>query len=320
MASDKDAESSARARALRVAPEETVDLDLAAKDVLQDLASFDEKLPAPLTDPYHRARRQFVLWSAILLAWELIGVDLNLLKDTTAGFVLALQRPGVIPWVLVAFVLYFAARLTLEWLQVEPARKKLTAPRFDLGFAAMIGGAAVFAALWNHLLVWPALAIIEATPRLADLAQRALGPAFFAAAAGGLTALVWAFMRSRLKIVQETTERYAAIKTRAELEERRTEFQLLQWQLESARLRAATLIGSSKEKAEAKGVPIRMASLQNGLHLAQLQDGLSESTLARFRLELANILQEMSEVESEAAAEDLEPLSEGPRSDDESER
>ena len=87
------------------------------------MADHDQSTPV-MTDAYHKARRQFALFSAILLAWEYVGIELG--NEATLPVVdppVTILNSEVIPLVILALVLYFGARLTIEWFQSDPLRR-----------------------------------------------------------------------------------------------------------------------------------------------------------------------------------------------------
>lgn len=98
------------------------------------------KLP-PLSDEYHKSRKQLVLWSAILITWEVVGFDHSKLNGT-AGDVFVAIRPEAVPWILAAVVAYFSFRMLVEWAQCSEERRQLTASMLDVRAAAFIAGAA----------------------------------------------------------------------------------------------------------------------------------------------------------------------------------
>lgn len=92
--------------------------------------------PPALADEYHKARRQLMLWSGILFAWELVGVDLGKAAqaDGTIGAVVnAIKSPQAVPWVILILVAYFVFRLSVEWLQSSHSRRTLRVARVDFG-------------------------------------------------------------------------------------------------------------------------------------------------------------------------------------------
>jgi hypothetical protein len=90
----------------------------------------------PLTNAYHKTRRQLGLFSGLLIVWELIGIDL---EENISGYInVTLKSPQAGPYVLIVLVLYFAFRLTIEWYQCDARRRSLFASRLDVVVALSI--------------------------------------------------------------------------------------------------------------------------------------------------------------------------------------
>jgi hypothetical protein len=88
----------------------------------------DAKIPQA-TDAYRKAHRHYVLFSAILLAWEIVGIEI---RDAPFQNVnIALKSPAAIPFILLVLVAYFSYRTIIEWLQCDPQRRSVRAARFD---------------------------------------------------------------------------------------------------------------------------------------------------------------------------------------------
>src|SRR2546421_4910775 len=86
--------------------------------------------PRNLSTEYHKAHKQSLLWAAILLFWELVGVDLNQAKQADGNIGALLKSIGstqAVPWVFLILVGYFLFKLTVEWVQCNQARKRLIA-------------------------------------------------------------------------------------------------------------------------------------------------------------------------------------------------
>jgi hypothetical protein len=105
--------------------------------------------PAGLSAEYHAARRNLNAASAVFLAWELLGLRLKPLSGTSSegdvlGFKVQIQSSGAIPWVLLAMVLFFSARLWIEWLQCARLRRATRPAVADL---TLSGGVALVSLL-----------------------------------------------------------------------------------------------------------------------------------------------------------------------------
>jgi hypothetical protein len=113
--------------------------------------------PKPLTNEYHKARKQLMLWAGILFVWELVGIDLE--KAQTAGgnvgaLVGSIKSPNAVPWVLLILVGYFLFRFTIEWLQCNSSRRGMMVTKVD------------FAASWGVTLLAYALYIFQAIKKV----------------------------------------------------------------------------------------------------------------------------------------------------------
>lgn len=101
-----------------------------------------DKQPASLSEHYHKARKQLVLWSGILFAWELVGIDLGGLKESGGSvgpIVKALKSPQAVPWVFLILLSYFFYRTIIEWYQSDPSRRKMRASRVDMAVSLGCG-------------------------------------------------------------------------------------------------------------------------------------------------------------------------------------
>ena len=108
----------------------------------------------PLSDQYHKTRRQLMLWSGILFAWELIGIDLEKLKDVggnAGAAITAIKSPQAIPWVLSILILYFTFRCVIEWNQCDAERRRHAASQIDFLFSFAVAIAAISLYVSQHL-------------------------------------------------------------------------------------------------------------------------------------------------------------------------
>ena len=106
-----------------------------------DKGESPDLMPPELSDAYHRGRRSYGFFSGLLIAWELIGVEIN--EAPFKDFDVLLKSPQAAPYVLIALVLYFAFRTTIEWKQSDQARRGLRASRVDFGVAHLLGVVAI---------------------------------------------------------------------------------------------------------------------------------------------------------------------------------
>jgi hypothetical protein len=97
--------------------------------------------PPPFGNAYAKARKAYGLSSAILLAWELVGIEVDPRPIETLK--IALKSPQAVPYVLIALVVYFAFHFTVEWYQSAESRRKLRVSRVDFLAAHLIGTGAL---------------------------------------------------------------------------------------------------------------------------------------------------------------------------------
>lgn len=139
--------------------------------------------PRALSNEYHKARKQLMLWAGILFIWELVGVDLEKAKEAGGNFgavVGAIKSLQAVPWVLLILVGYFLFKCTVEWYQCNSARRAQRMARVDFFSAWVVCGLAY------------ALYAVQAIShsQLADyLGQRVKGASYTIGAAGTLLAL-----------------------------------------------------------------------------------------------------------------------------------
>lgn len=98
----------------------------------------DTNIPIPeFSGAYNRAHRQYVFISAILVAWELIGLDVK--ESPIQNINVALKTPQAIPYVLIALVFYSAYRITVEWYQSDSRRRSTRVSRIDFAITHGLG-------------------------------------------------------------------------------------------------------------------------------------------------------------------------------------
>ncbi len=85
---------------------------------------------------YYKSRNSLLLFSGLLLAWELIGINLE--EATTSGLKVKIQNTEAIPYVILLLVIYFVFRLIVEWMQSNIIRRKLLQSRIDFVVSLII--------------------------------------------------------------------------------------------------------------------------------------------------------------------------------------
>lgn len=83
----------------------------------------------------------YVLFSGILLAWELVGVDLP--KEPFEAVKITLKSPDAAPLVFLALIAYFGFHSTVEWFQCDPARRAQLPSLIDFTSAHAIAACAL---------------------------------------------------------------------------------------------------------------------------------------------------------------------------------
>ena len=68
-----------------------------------------------LSEGYRKARKTYVLFAGLLLAFEVVGFEVPKILHLGRTEI-PLERPDLVPFVLLALTGFFAFRITLEWL------------------------------------------------------------------------------------------------------------------------------------------------------------------------------------------------------------
>jgi hypothetical protein len=98
-----------------------------------------------LTDAYRKAHKAYVLASALLASWELIGITL----DTKGKWGIELKSPNAVPLILFTLVFYSGYKMVIEWLQCEAGGNKVA--KFDYWIAHLIAFSAILISVIQYL-------------------------------------------------------------------------------------------------------------------------------------------------------------------------
>jgi hypothetical protein len=98
-------------------------------------------IPPPLSEAYQKAHKEYGLSSALLIAWELVGF--NVQKAPLENIEIELKNPEAIPWVLIVLVVYFGFRITIEWKQCDETRRRSKPPLIDFLVSHGIGATSI---------------------------------------------------------------------------------------------------------------------------------------------------------------------------------
>jgi len=100
--------------------------------------------PPPLSVPYHKAHKQYLLYSGLLLAWEVVGVEISFSPESS--FRVALRVPGAVPYAIFVLLLYFGLKIVVEWEQCDVERRSFWPSRVDYYGSHVIAALSVSAA------------------------------------------------------------------------------------------------------------------------------------------------------------------------------
>lgn len=82
-----------------------------------------------LSEHFYKSRNSLLLFSGLLIAWELIGISLE--EASTSGLKVNIKNVDAIPYVILLLVIYFSYRLIVEWFQSDEGRRSLKQSRID---------------------------------------------------------------------------------------------------------------------------------------------------------------------------------------------
>ena len=92
-----------------------------------------------LTPEYYKARRGLMLFSGLLIAWELIGIELSpKFNIDPLNLDITIKSPQAAPAVLIILIIYFSIRTAIEWHQSHPERRKEKASVADIFLTATV--------------------------------------------------------------------------------------------------------------------------------------------------------------------------------------
>ena len=134
-------------------------------------------MPKPLSGSYHFARRRLFLASGLLMAWCLLGVEINKAAGPDLnipgffGIVVQLKCPEVLPHILAIVLFYFLLQTILEFFQHSPDDRDSTPARIDLGASLTIAALA----LWLFMVhLWPPKTLVPSTEQYSMMASACL--------------------------------------------------------------------------------------------------------------------------------------------------
>lgn len=90
-----------------------------------------------LSEGYNKAHRAYMVVSALLLAWELVGITVE--KQPLKNYNISLKSPEAFPLILVVLVLYFMFKITVEWHLIDENKRASVPAGIDFYSAQTIG-------------------------------------------------------------------------------------------------------------------------------------------------------------------------------------
>ncbi len=88
-----------------------------------------DSLPSHFHEQYYRTRRSLVIFSGLLLAYELIGFEIG--EKPITSFDVSVKSPNAVPIILIAVMIYYWIRYYIEWKQSDEKRRELSISQFD---------------------------------------------------------------------------------------------------------------------------------------------------------------------------------------------
>tara|TARA_R110002126_G_scaffold25171_16_gene86459 strand:- start:2211 stop:2981 length:771 start_codon:yes stop_codon:yes gene_type:complete len=99
----------------------------------------------PMNEAYYKARRNFNLFSGLLLGWEYLGVTITRPGEATADATIpgtnlkaTILNPEAIPFVVFLLVMFFGFRWLVEFFQNNVGRRKTRPSVFDFWASAIL--------------------------------------------------------------------------------------------------------------------------------------------------------------------------------------
>lgn len=94
-----------------------------------------------LSEQYYKTRKSLVLFSGLLFAYELIGIDIR--SQPLENLAVEVRSPQATPWALLILVLYFMLRYVIEWYQSSYLRRNMRVAKIDFTSTLIISGLAL---------------------------------------------------------------------------------------------------------------------------------------------------------------------------------
>ena len=124
--------------------------------------------PPPLSDQYHNARNKYALFSALLLAWSFLGIQIDI-RNLFANVSVSIPTPDKVPILLTGLVLYYAYRICIEWNQCDGTRRSYRSSRVDFSITHVIGFAAISTYSLQQTMPQLGQVVVDKAPTLSIL-------------------------------------------------------------------------------------------------------------------------------------------------------
>jgi hypothetical protein len=139
----------------------------------RNLAAKTEPDPPSLTDAYRKVHKQYGIFTGLLFAWELIGIDIT--EKPLSSLDVKFQSPQAVPYVLIVLMTYFSYRLWIEWMQCDKQRREVLVTRIDFYLAHGIAILALAIFAFQAITKVQLFAAIVPVPILLDVVLGAFG-------------------------------------------------------------------------------------------------------------------------------------------------
>lgn len=91
---------------------------------------------AQFSEYFHKARKNLILFSGILLGWVFVGIEVP--QEPFPNVKIIIKSPRAIPWVLLSLIFYFLYRTIIEWHQSDKLRRTYPISKLDYTISILI--------------------------------------------------------------------------------------------------------------------------------------------------------------------------------------
>jgi hypothetical protein len=101
-----------------------------------------EALGTILSEGYNKCHRDYIIVSALLLAWEIIGITVD--KQPFRNYNFSFKNPQAFPAVLFVLIFYFMFKMTIEWHLNNKVQRNSIPAKIDFYSAHVIAFSSLF--------------------------------------------------------------------------------------------------------------------------------------------------------------------------------